>query len=89
MAAAISFQSLALSGDEVLNIVNSVVDADTPTVLATIPGGISASTTGYVALGELGLGIITQIANAIAAAHAASVAASAVKAASKSASAGV
>lgn len=57
-----------LSAADVLGIVNSAVDQDAPVVVQAIPG-VTSQVSAYVTLGELGLGIVNQIVQAIHAAH--------------------
>jgi hypothetical protein len=57
-----------LSGAEILDIVNSAVDQDAPLVVQAIPSA-SPRISVYVTLGEIGLGIINQIAQMIHGAH--------------------
>ena len=74
----INFANLALNLEEILHLTTAVVGADTPVVVSAIntarPGTVSSQTNGYIALGELGLGLIDQILSAIVAAHAAKIA---------------
>lgn len=65
--------SQSLSVAEILGITNSIVQADAPAVVASLPISATnqATAISYVGLGELGLAIVAQITQAIAAAHAA------------------
>ena len=60
-----------LSGADVLNIVNAALDTDAPVIIQALPVSQETATrvSAYVTLGELGLGIINQIVQAIHAAH--------------------
>lgn len=66
-----------LSASDILGIISGIVTTDAPVVISALPvsGASQGKIAVYTALGELGLGIIQQIAAQIAAAHAAKVAA--------------
>lgn len=60
-----------VSAADVLGIVNTAIDTDAPFIVQALP--VSSASSGkisaYVGLGEIGLGVITSIINAIRAKH--------------------